>query len=213
MTARNLDIALSKIFGHEGGYTSARSDPGNWTGGKIGKGKLKGTKYGISAQSYPHLDIRNLTLAKATEIYRRDYAKKIRFDDLPAGVDYATFDFAINSGTSRAAKFLQNVVGVEQDGVIGPATLTAVRAFDPAEIITQLCDDRLAFMQSLKRMWPIYGKGWERRVTEVRAFSLKLAEEQPKPKPVIVAPEPTEGWGTLITLLLRLIQSLFAPRR
>lgn len=176
MTAKNLDASLAQIFGHEGGYSADRRDPGNWTGGRVGRGTLKGTKFGIAASSYPGVDIKGLTLAQATAIYRQDYAAKIRFDDLPSGIDHAVLDFAINSGPRRAAEYLQRIVGVTADGWIGPATIAAVRkakAWDA--VINRLCDDRLAFLKRLST-WATYGKGWSRRVAAVRAFALKLAK-------------------------------------
>ena len=54
--------AFDLLIGHEGGYTNNPNDPGNWTGGKVNSGTLRGTKYGISAASYPTLDIKNLGL-------------------------------------------------------------------------------------------------------------------------------------------------------
>lgn len=173
MSAANLGHALSLIFGSEGAFTDNRADPGNWTGGKVGVGSLHGTKYGIAANTYPDLDIKNLTLADATEIYRRDYASKIRFDDLPAGVDYATLDYAVNSGPQKAAMDLQHVAGVDSDGQIGPKTLAAVKAIDPTIAINNLCDRRLAFLKRL-RTWMKFGKGWSRRIATVRSEALRM---------------------------------------
>lgn len=174
MTASNLGSSLSLIFGSEGGFTDDRADPGNWTGNKVGRGELKGTKFGIAAGSHPTLDIKALTLAEATDIYRRDYAAKVRFDDLPAGVDYATLDYAVNSGPQKAAVYLQKIVGAVADGNIGPKTLAAVAAHDPHIVINQLCDGRLAFLKRLSS-WARYGKGWSRRVASVRSEALKMA--------------------------------------
>jgi len=174
MAAANLEHALGEIFGHEGGFTANRADPGNWTGGKVGAGELKGTKFGIAANSYPLIDIKNLTLGEATEIYRRDYARKIRFDDLPPGLDFATLDYAVNSGPHKAATELQNLVGVADDGAIGPITLAAIASRNAKTLITQLCDRRLAFLKRLST-WGKFGKGWSRRVAAVRAEALRMA--------------------------------------
>lgn len=175
MAAQNLDKSLKSIFGHEGGYSSDRRDPGNWTGGRVGRGQLLGTKFGIAANSYPGLDIKNLTLAQATAIYRQDYAAKIRFDELPSGVDHATLDYSINSGVKRAAEYLQAAVGADVDGWIGPKTIAAVKRKSAAQVINQLCDARLAFLKRLKK-WATYGRGWSNRVASVRSFALKLAK-------------------------------------
>ena len=88
----------------EGNYTDNPEDHGNWTGGKKGVGELKGTKYGISAASYPHLDIRNLTMQQADDIYYRDYWLASGADKLPWPYALFAFDTAVlhGVGTSRA---------------------------------------------------------------------------------------------------------------
>lgn len=173
----NLTRSLKQIFGHEGGFTKDRRDPGNWTGGRVGRGRLVGTKFGIAANSYPNLDIRNLTLADAEAIYRQDYAARIRYDELPAGVDHVTLDLAINSGVKRAALMLQETLGVEADGWIGPKTIAIALSRDWFLTIDALCDRRLGWLRSLKT-WKTYGRGWTRRIKDVRAFGLALAKEQ-----------------------------------
>lgn len=177
MAASNLEHALSQIFGHEGGFTDNRADPGNWTGGKVGVGHLLGTKFGIAANSYPHVDIKNLTIIEATDIYRRDYAAKIKFDDLPSGVDFVTLDYAINSGPHKAVMDLQRVVEAADDGLIGPMTIRAVKEHDPKLVIDQLCDRRLAFLQRLST-WPKFKRGWGARVASVRAEGLRMAAKE-----------------------------------
>lgn len=174
MTATNLQHALDKIFGHEGGFSSDHADPGNWTGGAVGVGALHGTKFGIAANTYPALDIKNLTLAQAAEIYDQDYAAKVKFDDLPSGLDYAMLDYAVNSGPARAAMELQRIVGVADDGKIGPMTLAALKGDDPKGLIHDLCNRRLAFLHRLST-WPRYGKGWGNRVEAVRTEALRMA--------------------------------------
>jgi len=106
-------------------------------------------------------------------LYKAKYWDTIKGDDLPMGVDYAVFDFAINSGPSRAAKTLQSVLSVGSDGQIGPATLNALEAANPREIATAVCEARLAFLQSLPT-YGTFGRGWSSRVSEVEqtAFSM-----------------------------------------
>lgn len=174
MTAANLRMSLNQIFGSEGGYSSDRRDPGNWTGGTVGSGRLLGTKYGIAANSYPKVNIKALTLEEAAAIYERDYASKVRFAELPSGLDHAMLDFAINSGPRRAVEFLQRVLGVPDDGQFGSVTLKEATEADPAKTIKALCQARLAYLKKLK-IWPTYGRGWTTRVNAVREFALKLA--------------------------------------
>ena len=110
------DKVFDLLFGHEGGYTDDRNDPGNWTGGKVGEGQLKGTKYGISAASYPSLEIKNLTLDQAKAIYEADYWAKAGCPDMPPRLAYACFDAAVNNGVGRAVRWLQGAIGAPQDG-------------------------------------------------------------------------------------------------
>lgn len=106
----------------------------------------------------------------------------MRSPELPAGIDYAVFDFAVNSGPDRASKYLQAAVGAVQDGRIGPATLGAVKARPAGVIIDALCDARLAFLRRLPT-WPTFGRGWSTRVASVRAEALLLSAAEPPAAP------------------------------
>lgn len=121
-----FERAFAVVLGHEGGYTADPTDPGNWTGGAPGRGECRGTNWGISAASYPYLPIRALTREQACDVYRRDYWAKVRGDELPPAVALLVFDAAVNSGTSRSARWLQQALGVPDDGALGPRTLAAV---------------------------------------------------------------------------------------
>ena len=120
-------------------------------------------------------DIKALMPNDVMPLYKAKYWDTIKGDDLPEGVDYAVFDFAINSGPSRAAKALQSVLGVNPDGKIGPATLDALEAANPRDIATSICEARLAFLQSLPT-YGTFGKGWSRRVSEVENTAFKMVE-------------------------------------
>ena len=158
-----FDDAFKVLIGHEGNFTDNPKDPGNWTGGKVGAGVCKGTKYGIAANTYPDEDIRNLTQARAKELYKRDYWGKLKMDDIPDVVRFDLFDAAVNSGVGQAAKFLQRAAGVEDDGAIGKDTLAAVKRMDPQLLDKRLSGYRLRFMADLK-VWPDFAKGWARRI-------------------------------------------------
>ena len=162
----DFDTAFHTLLGHEGGFTEDPRDPGNWTGGRPNVGELKGTKFGIAANTYPNEDIRNMTVERAKEIYRRDFWDKVRADELPAEVRYAVFDAAVNSGPRQAARWLQRAVGVRDDGVIGPITLGAVRATDPQALLRRMLAARLRFMTDLST-WPTFGRGWARRIADL----------------------------------------------
>lgn len=173
MAKGNLPACLPITLSHEGGYTNDRRDPGNWTGGKVGVGTLKGTKYGVAANTYPNLDIKNLTLESVTPIYRDGYWTPIRGEDLPYGVDLATLDYGVNSGSGRAVKHLQAVAGVKQDGKVGAETLKALIVVGGKPAIQRLCAKRLSFVQGLST-FKVFGKGWSRRIADVEARAVAM---------------------------------------
>ncbi|MBK3400687.1 putative peptidoglycan-binding domain-containing protein, partial [Methylobacterium ajmalii] len=98
----------------------------------------------------------------------------------PPGLGYALFDFAVNSGKKRAVIGLQRALKIADDGALGPLTLAAVATHKPADLIDALCDGRLAFLRALST-WPRFGKGWARRVEEVRKAALAMASEPATP--------------------------------
>ena len=147
----------------EGGFSNDPDDKGNWTGGEVGKGELLGTKYGISAASYPQLDIKNLNVEQVTGIYWKDYWMAIKGDELPGRVAVVVLDAAVNQGVGAAVKLLQAALDVLTDGVIGPQTITAARSKDQDEILTELFAQR-AIRYTKATKFPKYGHGWFRRL-------------------------------------------------
>jgi lysozyme family protein len=175
MAASCYDEALRRLLAHEGGYTNHPSDPGG------------PTNFGITIFDYrkyvkPNAsaaDVKAMTLAEAKGIYRAKYWDAQHCDELPAGVDYAVFDYGVNSGIGRSKKVLQRAIGVIADGALGPETMRAVQAQLPSKIIIAICDERLRFLQRL-RTWPVFGRGWGRRVAEVKAVALAMAAKAQK---------------------------------
>ena len=170
-----FEQAFQVVVGNEGGFSTNPADPGNWTGGACGKGKCNGTKYGISAASYPNLDIAALTLDAAEAIYQRDYWQRVRGDELPPSLALLVFDAAVNSGVSRAIRWLQAVVAVEVDGVLGPKSMAAIAACagKGAAILAEFQVQRIMFMTSLPT-WRTFGLGWARRVCQMQFAALQI---------------------------------------
>lgn len=173
---KNFEKSLAAVLKHEGGYVDHPRDPG----GATNKGITIGTFRRYVKPKATKRDLKNITKAQVESVYRQHYWDKVRASELPSGVDYAVFDFAVNSGPSRAVKFLQKVVGVSEDGRIGPATLEAVSDRDHAKTIETLCDNRLAFLKRLGT-WGTFGKGWSRRVEGVRKMALGMVGDQAVP--------------------------------
>lgn len=167
MARETLPVALKLMFGHEGGYVNVASDRGG------------PTKYGITHRtlaahrgkaSVTVDQVRAMSIEEATDIYRRSYWGQSGGDVLPPGIDYAAFDFGVNSGPARAVKVLQEILGVRVDGHLGEETLKAARAYPGgvATLIRDYCAARMRFLHSLtnpKTGFPVNGRGWTIRVT------------------------------------------------
>jgi len=158
-----FETCLRPVLAHEGGFVEHPLDPG----GATNRGVTIAVWERWVGRPVTIDEIKALTDEDVTPLYREKYWDRPRCGTLPVGIDYCVFDTAVNSGPGRAVKFLQEVVGVKADGVIGPITLAAVRAMNPRDVIDGYCDQRLAFMKELKT-WETFGRGWGRRVLEVR---------------------------------------------
>lgn len=159
----DFEHAFERLRGHEGGFTQDPRDKGNWTGGEIGQGVCKGTKYGVSAAAYPGEDIEHLTIERAKLIYQRDYWGLAGCDAAPDAVRFDLFDMAVNSGVRSAVKCLQKAVGETEDGVLGPRTLRAVQSMPTMRLVARFNGARLLHVADA-RAWPAYGRGWARRI-------------------------------------------------
>jgi len=165
----NFNRSLLLLLQHEGGYVNHPSDPGGMT------------NLGVTAKVWEswvghpvdEKQMKALTSDDVAPLYKRKYWDACRADELVSGLDYAVFDCAVNSGVGRAVKLLQGCVGVTVDGGIGPATMAAVNKTDPISLIEDFSNARLNFLQALNT-WSTFGKGWERRVNEVEAESLRM---------------------------------------
>jgi lysozyme family protein len=188
MAASTFAEAWRRLSAHEGGFVHHPADPGG------------PTHYGITLAVYRRVrkadataaDLRAMTAAEAAAIYRRHYWDALCCDDLPAGVDYAVFDYGVNSGVGRAGKVLRRLLGLpDRTHAVTAEVLAAVAGRDAGRLIEALCDERLAFLKRLKT-WPAFGRGWARRVAEVRAAALAMAGSAAAPAP---APSPAHAPG------------------
>lgn len=164
----NFDLAFDRLISHEGGYSDDPRDLGNWTGGKVGVGELKGTKFGIAAHSYPYLDIKNLTLEQAKEVYKRDFWEVA--GDAHPSIKFQLFDAAVNHGHGNAIRFLQRAVKVADDGAWGKQSQAALDKMDHNDVLLRFVAYRLRFWASLKT-FDVYGRGWTNRGAENLLFA------------------------------------------
>lgn len=167
-----FDEALEHLLKHEGGFSSDSRDLGNANGTCTNLGVTQRVWEEWVGRGSSEKEMRSLTPADVAPLYKRKYWDRIKGDDLPSGVSYCVFDAAVNSGTGRAAKWLQEAAGAVPDGAIGPKTLDMVYEANPADLINRMCDIRQSFLEGLGT-FQTFGKGWTRRVSEVRKIALE----------------------------------------
>jgi len=166
----NFFKSLEIVLKHEGGFVDHPEDPG----GATNKGITHKTYSDFLGRPLEDVDeLKNIPDEHVQQIYKDGYWNRVKADQLPGGVDFCTFDWAVNSGPGRAAKALQKAVMVTQDGAIGPMTLAAVEEELPEEIIEKITKEREEFYRSLKT-FDTFGKGWLRRNEETRDFALEM---------------------------------------
>ena len=169
MAAENWEKCLKLILHHEGGYVNHPKDPGGET--NLGVTKRVYEEWGGTK------DMKDLTVEDVSPIYKKNYWDRIKGDDLPSGLDLCVFDFGVNAGTGRAAKFLQRLVDTTVDGGIGPNSLRAVDEHVSRWSIEQTIDDyqaeRQKYYEKLKT-FETFGRGWTRRVQETTKEAMDM---------------------------------------
>ncbi len=185
MVAENFAPAMACVYVHEGTvFENDPRDPGGPT--KAGVIQRRYDQYRV-AKGLPKRSVALMQVPgdECDEIYRIYYAKAVRFDDLPAGTDYAVLDGAINSGPQQAGKWLQRSINemraavgdgpIAVDGNIGDGTVQALLAIeDQDKLIGLIQSKRLAMLKNLTT-WPVFGGGWGRRVEDVRRTAQSVA--------------------------------------
>jgi lysozyme family protein len=202
----NFDRCLALVLKHEGGWADHPSDPG----GATMKGITIGTYAQFKGRKVTKDELRAISDAEIAAIYRRRYWDVVRGDGLPSGLDYTTFDAAVNSGPARAAKWLQQAVGAPVDGKIGPATVRMANLAPPIKSIETMHAIRASFLRSLKT-WPTFGKGWQRRIDDVRIEALRMAK-QPAPAPQPVPGTPDKPSTGLLVRILAVLAAIFGRK-
>lgn len=176
----NYEACLKAVLKWEGGYVNHPLDPGG------------ATNYGVTQARYdqyrrdnkwPLRHVKQIAGDEVRAIYRKYYWNAIKGDQLPAGIDLAVFDYAVNSGPSRAVKHLQKIIGVKVDGILGQQTLNAIFSMYPDTIVNRLCDRRQRFVRGLS-IYSTFGRGWENRIRDIRKTSLLMADSVIEPVPV-----------------------------
>lgn len=173
----NFQKCLEALLVHEGGFVNDSRDNGGMTNlGVTIRVWEEWVGHPVSEK-----EMRNLTPLMVGPLYKRKYWDLVRADELASGLDYCVFDVAVNSGVGRAVKLLQQTVGATPDGGFGSITMGLVKKSeqDVERLISLFSARRLEFLQTLKS-FPIFGKGWSRRVAEVKEKALEMAKHKPQ---------------------------------
>jgi lysozyme family protein len=170
-----FEAALTEILRHEGGFVDHPKDPGGMTN----LGVTKRTWEAWTGNPASESEMRSLTREKVAPLYRKHYWEAVKADDLPPGLALCVFDFGVNAGPARAARYLQRLVGTVQDGKIGPATIAATNRFcaehGEDEAVKRYQQSRRDYYRALDG-FKTFGRGWLRRVDEVQRAALGMAK-------------------------------------
>ncbi len=166
----NFEKALDATLKFEGGYSDHPLDPGGAT--NLGITHITLAEY--RGRSVTKADVKALSREEAAHIYKTRYWAAICGDKLPAGVDLALFDLAVNSGPGRAVQVLQGSLGLRQNGILTADTMACLQNAKPEELVRNICRRRLGFLQRLAS-FSTFGRGWSHRVSAIEAIAMALA--------------------------------------
>ena len=159
----NFQKSLELILKSEGGFSNDPHDPGKITN----LGVTQNAWEAYVGHQVDEAEMRGLMPEIVAPFYKARYWDACKCDQLPLGIDYAVFDFAVNAGVSRASKTMQSALGTAADGIVGPATLGVAVNADPDHFLEKFSAAKEQFYRNLPT-FEHFGKGWLRRVSEVK---------------------------------------------
>ena len=167
----NFKNCLTLLLKSEGGYVNNPKDPG----GRTNLGVTQKTWEAWVGRESSEKEIKALTKDQVAPLYKAKYWTACYGPQLPLGVDYAVFDAAVNMGVGRAVKLLQESLGCVPDGQIGPRTIQLIDQKKPQDVIEGFSNRKTSFYESLST-FATFGKGWLRRVEDVKFAALKMIQ-------------------------------------
>lgn len=165
----NFRQALQAVLQHEGGFVNHPKDPGGMT--NLGVTKRVWEEW--VGHPVGEKEMRALTPDTVAPMYKKKYWDAVKADELPTGLDYLMFDFAINAGPGRAIRTMQKAIGTTPDGAIGPKTMAALKAADQKDLIAKFSMEKELFYKALPT-FATFGKGWMRRVAEAQSHAVTM---------------------------------------
>lgn len=173
----NFEQSFNLVIKSEGGFTNDQRDTGN----HLPDGRQGSTMLGCTQANWEAYvghqvtqdDMKKLTKDDVKPLYKKNYWDAVLGDLLPSGLDYAAFDFAINAGSNASRKMVQIAVGVNNDGIFGPATLKAIQNADAKDVLGRFTGAKIKFYQNLSN-FDVYGKGWLKRCADVQQIANEM---------------------------------------
>jgi len=178
-----FDTCLTFTLAQEGGFADNPEDPGGATFKGI---TLASLREWLKAPNTPVSVLKGLDAVTVAKFYRTQFWDRDQCDIVPAGLDLMLFDFGVNAGEQRPIPMLQWVLGVDDDGIIGPKTLDAIKAWSPQDLIGTVRDAQDTYYRGL-RQFGTFGKGWLNRLSRRYTFAIRLAAGTPPPVASIAA--------------------------
>ena len=166
----NFQKCLELVLKSEGGWVNNPKDPGGETNLGVTK-KVWQEWIGHEVKT-----MQGLTPTDVAPMYQAKYWMACYANQLPIGVDYMAFDAAVNMGAGRSVKLLQECLGCVPDGTIGPRTMQLIDGKDPKDVVEAFSQRKIGFYESLPT-FPTFGKGWLKRVEDVKQNALKMIGE------------------------------------
>ena len=168
---KNFRDCLALVLKHEGGFVNHPKDPGGITNlGVTKKVWEEWVKHPVTEK-----DMRELTPAKVAPMYEMKYWRTSYCEKLPRGLDLLVFSMAVNAGSGRSVKLLQDAIGVVADGIIGPRTMARINEANVETLIDKFSEARRKFYRGLK-LFPVFGRGWLNRTDKERIEALEMAK-------------------------------------
>ena len=108
------------------------------------------------------------------QFYKVQFWTPLKCGFMPQVVSNQLFDYAVNSGKSKAVKDLQTVLNrlgsfLQVDGLIGEKTLTAMARFNQDDIAGNLLIERENFINRLAQKQPQFKRGWLNRIAYLKS--------------------------------------------
>jgi lysozyme family protein len=175
MTAANFNACLAPLLVSEGGNDDDPDDPGGRTSRGITQREYDA--YRAAHQNLPS-DVWQAPQTAIEEIYDISYWQPW-CPQFPDGVDYVFFDVSVLHGPGKAARWLQQTLGVQVDGHIGVITLARLRSAAPSEVISGITALRREHFNGIVVNKPSQRKflrGWLARADRVETDALKMVK-------------------------------------